>query len=166
MSKEEFLIKLREALNGEIPEYEIENHISYYIDYLSNVSDGKSVEDKLNELGDPRLIARTIIDTAAVTTDPLERKGKGTSYSDESSYSDSQNMHDDYANTGDNYHFHMFSWNDLAWYQKILFAVIAILIVVAIIGIVVVGVNLFFSIILPVLIVLFLVRFIISLTRR
>lgn len=64
MTKYEFLKELREALEGQVPMSEIEDSISYYRDYFSRQeADGRSEAEILEELGSPRLIAKSIIET-------------------------------------------------------------------------------------------------------
>ena len=64
MTKYEFLKELREALEGQVPMSEIEDSISYYRDYFSRQeADGRSEQEILEELGRPRLIAKSIIET-------------------------------------------------------------------------------------------------------
>lgn len=66
MTKQEFIEKLRSALNGKVPANVITDNIQYYEDYINTeVRKGKSEEEVLAALGDPRLIARTIITTSA-----------------------------------------------------------------------------------------------------
>ncbi|MBE5959971.1 MAG: hypothetical protein E7256_01075 [Lachnospiraceae bacterium] len=59
----EFIRELREALEGEVPESEIRSNIRYYEEYMNNERITKSEEEITAALGEPRLIARTIIDT-------------------------------------------------------------------------------------------------------
>ena len=64
MTKYEFLKELREALEGQVPMSEIEDSISYFRDYFSRQeADGRSEQEILEELGSPRLIAKSIIET-------------------------------------------------------------------------------------------------------
>lgn len=66
MTKQEFIEKLRLALNGKVPANVITENIQYYEDYINTeIRKGKSEEAVLAALGDPRLIARTIITTTA-----------------------------------------------------------------------------------------------------
>ena len=65
MTKQEFLEKLRLALNGKVPGNVVTENLQYYEDYINTeVRKGKSEEEVLSSLGDPRLIARTIITTS------------------------------------------------------------------------------------------------------
>ena len=63
MSKREFLSKLEEALVYEMPPRAVTENLRYYSSYIdSEKGKGRSEEEVLDELGDPRLIARTIIE--------------------------------------------------------------------------------------------------------
>lgn len=64
MTKQEFLEKLKTALSGRVNPEVVTENLRYYEDYINTeVRKGKSEEDVLGALGDPRLIARTIADT-------------------------------------------------------------------------------------------------------
>ena len=64
MSKQEFLERLRQALNGRVAPGVVTENINYYEDYINmEIRKGRSEEEVLTQLGDPRLIARTIVET-------------------------------------------------------------------------------------------------------
>lgn len=64
MDKQEFLDRLQQALLGEVPQRVIQENLSYYHGYIQDeVGKGRAERQVLEELGDPRLIARTIIDS-------------------------------------------------------------------------------------------------------
>lgn len=63
MTENEFLNILETTLNGEMPAAEVRANILYYRDYIDSSKGTKSEQEIMNELGDPRLIARTIIST-------------------------------------------------------------------------------------------------------
>ena len=64
MSKNEFLTILRGQLTGKIPTSEVASQIDYYEAYISGqMAKGVSEETVVEELGDPRLIAKTLIDS-------------------------------------------------------------------------------------------------------
>ncbi len=64
MRKEEFLQTLRRALTGDVPPEVVEENIRYYDSYIGEeVRKGRTEEEVIREIGDPRLIARTIEDT-------------------------------------------------------------------------------------------------------
>ena len=61
MKKQEFISELKEALEHNMSEQKIKEHVEYYEDYIRNeVKNGRSEEDVLSELGDPWAIAKTI----------------------------------------------------------------------------------------------------------
>lgn len=63
MTKQDFLDELRRMLNRELEADEVADNIQYYSDYIDEaVRSGKSEAQVLSELGDPRMIARTILD--------------------------------------------------------------------------------------------------------
>lgn len=64
MTKNEFLTILRGQLTGKIPTSEVESQIGYYEAYINGqIGLGNSEEAAVEELGDPRLIAKTLIDS-------------------------------------------------------------------------------------------------------
>lgn len=64
MGKQEFLEKLRTALNGRVSAEIVTENIRYYEDYINiEIRKGRSEEEVLAQLGDPRLLARTIVQT-------------------------------------------------------------------------------------------------------
>lgn len=65
MSKTEFLEKLRLALSGRLNVREVTDNLSYYEDYINTqMRLGHTEEEVISALGDPRLIAKTIIGTS------------------------------------------------------------------------------------------------------
>lgn len=164
MDKQEFLTILREHLIGEIPDYEIESNIRYYNDYIS-ASDGKKEEDKLEELGDPRLIARTIIDAYIASKENFGYGGYNPSHVyDEELYEKGDNTREtnqpNYDDLGR--HIKFYTWDTLKWYQKFM----AILVGVGIIAIIAFSIKLFFTVVLPVLVVIFVIRLIFGIFRK
>lgn len=63
MTKREFLDTLRTQLQGELSGAQIEGHLRYYNEYISEaVAQGRTEEEVLEELGNPVFIAKTILD--------------------------------------------------------------------------------------------------------
>lgn len=72
MNKRQFLNALQEALSYELPEPLVRSNVRYYSDYIdSELGRGRSSEELFADLGDPRLIARTIIDAAKSGSDGI-----------------------------------------------------------------------------------------------
>lgn len=65
MDKQEFLDILESALKERISQTAAAGHVAYYRNYIEEqIRSGKSESEILDMLGDPRLIARTLSDTA------------------------------------------------------------------------------------------------------
>ncbi len=75
MNREEFLDILRQQLEGNLPPDTLYNQLSFYRDYIDReIGSGKSEESVLAALGDPRLIAKTLIDTNDIPQPKIYRK--------------------------------------------------------------------------------------------
>ena len=82
MSREEFLRGLEEALAGEVPASVVRDNLNYYSSYLSQeLAKGRTMEEIIEEIGEPRIVARTIIDS----TDAAAEAGDYGAYEDRSS---------------------------------------------------------------------------------
>ena len=69
MSKQEFLDGLRRSLSGGLEAQEINDHIRYYSDYIdSQIRMGTPEEEVMASLGEPRLIAKTLLGMENVET--------------------------------------------------------------------------------------------------
>ncbi len=63
MTQRDFLDTLKKALNGQVPPHVVTENLNYYNTYLyDEIQKGRPEREVLEELGDPRLLARTIID--------------------------------------------------------------------------------------------------------
>ncbi len=64
MTRQEFISELRIALQGQVDPATIRDNVDYYETYIMQESrKGRTEEEVLAELGNPRLIAKTIIST-------------------------------------------------------------------------------------------------------
>ena len=80
MNRTEFLKTLQDSMEGEMPASEIAGNVQYYKEYIDSQSAVKGEQRVLEELGDPRLIARTLIDTYKLTNDPPAGQGSSAGY--------------------------------------------------------------------------------------
>lgn len=63
MNKEEFIMRLQHALASGMPGGQVDGHVRYYREYIdSEIHKGKTEEEVLSQLGDPRLLAKSIIE--------------------------------------------------------------------------------------------------------
>lgn len=75
MNKKEFLDILGRRLAQQLPQEKIAEYIRYYDEYLTEkVQQGMTEQEAIAQLGDPLLIARTIMDTSG------DEMGKKTVY--------------------------------------------------------------------------------------
>lgn len=127
MSREEFLRGLENALSGNVPPAVVRDNLRYYDDYIrSERQKGRSENDIMDELGDPRLIARTILDTT-----PEAAEGEYEEYHPFSSFagnSGRSSQQDDaqQAQSG-SYSGNIRYYNLNKWYWKLLAVVVVIL---------------------------------------
>lgn len=156
MKKEEFLSGLRAALALEIPDSEIESNLRFYEDYINGKIKEKEEEIVIDELGDPRLIAKTIIETYQIAHGPMYQNNKNDkSYNKSYEYEDyNDNEGDDYQRK-DNRGIKFQLQSPLKWYHKLLIFLIlmfALFIVIVVGGVII---RLLFSIGVPLLILYF-----------
>ena len=95
MDRNEFLKKLKEALSEYVDKSIVVEQLDYYDKYISDeVAKGRSEKDVIVELGDPRLLAKTIKTVSGssnAVNDYYEETKDGSSANQRSSQSGSQN---------------------------------------------------------------------------
>ena len=70
MSREEFLTELRKALQGRVSQQTVNDNLRYYEEYILTESHkGKTEAEVIAELGNPRLLAKSIIDAENATAE-------------------------------------------------------------------------------------------------
>lgn len=154
MNRQEFLHELRIALQGEISQRAIDEHVRYYENYIIEESrKGKSEEEVISQLGNPRLIAKTLIDTTEQFGTVNEEEYYSKHYNEEN-IGDEKGFHASYSDwTGWDVRFGKLKLN--SWYGKLLMILIAILIIIVAAHIV--------AFLLPVIIIIVMILLIISL---
>ena len=79
MTRFEFTIKLRKALSGRVNHVIVNDNVACYENYIdAEMKKGRKEKEILEELGDPRLIAKTIIDTAKESDRDSANEKEGT----------------------------------------------------------------------------------------
>lgn len=64
MTKQDFMDKLSAALNGRVAAHVLSDTVNYYDEYINvEMRKGRSEEEVMASLGDPRLLAKTIVET-------------------------------------------------------------------------------------------------------
>ncbi len=151
MNKTEFLQQLREALTTDLSSRAVEENIRYYSQYISDEErKGRTEEEILNELGDPWLIAKTIIDT-----------GVSEEANEYSSYGSSENS--DYQGYGRQSDYDgMKVYHVDTWWKKALI-IVGVIVVIGLILSLITGVV---SLLAPVLVPILIIAIIINLLKR
>lgn len=135
MNRGEFLQGLENALTGEVPSSVVQENLRFYDDYIrSEIQKSRSEADVMEELGDPRLIAKTIIDTTPGAGEEAfesyasgaDESRSGGTYQENGSRPNSGNQN------GPGMHYYDFS----KWYWKLLAMVIVVVVIVVVISIV------------------------------
>ena len=108
MNKEEFLYKMKDALDGQVSEIIISDNIDYYKNYInSEMLNGKSEIEVLDMLGDPRLLAKTVIEMQENDNNENNTKSENNKYNDDN-YDDYNQEEDDFSKRADNSKIHSF----------------------------------------------------------
>ncbi len=145
MNRSEFLETLRSQLTGQMHEGKVAAHVRYYEDYIqAQVRGGRSEQDVLVELGDPRLIARTLLDTDPDTGQE--------NYEEYSTYTDGEVDRQQSAGK------HVHVWRFDTWYSKLLGILILLIILFLVFHIL--------TVVLPVFIMVALIMLAISIIRN
>lgn len=152
MSREEFIDRLRISLKSGLAPSMVEEHVRYYEEYIrTEINKGKAEQEILASLGDPRLIARTIIETN--TSD--ENNGTNQSGSYEEEYNNNGYGYGGFQQTttrGNGELRRMYHVPGWVW------ILVTVLIIIVIIGIVMSVLSFLAPILIPILLVLFLVK--------
>ncbi|MDF2537922.1 MAG: putative rane protein [Herbinix sp.] len=149
MKKKEFLNILNEALLGEVSPDIIEQNLEYYSQYIGN--DSFREKSVVEELGDPRLIARTIIESERIA----KEKGK---YTENKYYNNGyeNDLNREEKESQGTKQSRSFAFGNIKWYHKFLLILIilALLAILIIIGQVIIRILFVFG--LPIILILLL----------
>ena len=145
MSRREFLEVLRGQLSGQMTQGRAAAHVRYYEDYIqSKVRAGTPEDEVIAQLGDPRLIAKTLLDTD--TVEEVYEESRSYSESDTGGYGNQEEK----------------NWKkklDLStWYGKLIVIAAAAVVIFLLISVL--------AAVLPFLIVLAVILYLISRWRK
>ena len=157
MNKKEFLDILYEQLSGQMPEGNIAAHVQYYRSYIEEEQrKGRSEGDILNELGDPRLIARTLLDTeASASGNPQTTEYYSESYDNRSAgYNGYENSDSGHGKVKQ----HSFHLDLTTWYGKLAVILIAAVVIILLCTVL--------SVLIPIMIIAGVIMYLISQFRK
>ncbi|MDO4277159.1 MAG: DUF1700 domain-containing protein [Eubacteriales bacterium] len=151
MDRREFLDTLASQLTGQMHEGKAAAHVRYYEDYIqSQVRGGRAESEVLAELGDPRLIAKTLLDTDPEAGQEVYEEAQ--SYQGYQGYSSEGSGQPGPGRTSS------FKLDLTTWYGKAIVLVIAGFLIVALLAVI--------GAVLPFFIILGIILFVISRFRR
>ncbi|MBR6697928.1 MAG: hypothetical protein IKL73_06655 [Lachnospiraceae bacterium] len=84
MNRMEFVDTLRATLALELPNDKVEENVRYYNDYILSMGDENRQKEEIERIGDPHLIAQTIIDAYKMSEPYKYEEQKMYGYSQES----------------------------------------------------------------------------------
>ena len=145
MSRQEFLQRLRDTLVGEVPGNVIEENIRYYDEYIrTEAAKGLTEEEVTGSIGDPRLIAKTIMEAE----ENAREEGRQSAYG---SYQDAgRTVYEEDDRTES--HYHRIDLNK--WYWKLLAFLVVLLFFGLVFGIITGVLSLLIPLMGPILMVL------------
>lgn len=147
MNRDEFLNGLQNILAQELPQSEIESNIRFYDEYIRTKSQEKEERLVMEELGDPRLIGKTIIEAYQVAHGYTASNQRETGY-----YEEDSRYADEETNYGrDTRGFNININSGLKWYHKLLMFLILFIIISVVIVVGGILIRIFFSIGIPLL---------------
>lgn len=153
MDRNEFVSTLRAVLSGEVPASVVEDNVRYYDSYISQeIAGGKSEREVMESLGEPRLIAKTIIDTNGSSQG---RETYGGSYTQSEP---EKGFHAEFNEDGGvDLKYRQFNLN--TWYGRLLLLILVILILTVVFTIVGGILSWVLPVLLPVLLIVWIIRF-------
>lgn len=121
MTKFQFLAEMKKALDGNVPESVIKENEIYYLNYIDEqIKAGKREREVLEMLGDPILIAKTIIET----------QGGSGSYESEAVYEKQEQAAENGEDTSAYFSIAGHVMDFSKWYVRLLAVIITIIVVV------------------------------------
>ena len=172
MTKNEFLEGLRKALGNDLDRETVQENVVYYDGYISvQVNLGRTEEEVTADLGDPWVIAQTIIDAEEAKRGT--GRNAGSSYTTANSgfsdlvYGDGGDYtREDYYDQNQGYQTHVHTFGFDTWWKKLLLILGIIGIIVLVVSIVGGIISLLAPILIPLVIIMLIIRLIGGSGRR
>lgn len=161
MTRLQFLAELRKALEDNVPDEVIRENERYYLSYIDEqVRSGKSEREVLEMLGDPALIAKTIIET----------QGGSGSYQSERSYEREERREERQQEAADSFgsyasvNGHVLDFSK--WYVRLLAGIVAVLLLIVVVAVLCVLFRIALWLAVPVMVILAVYILYVSLFQR
>lgn len=150
MTKQEFLSRLKEALENRLDSRAVQENMDYYRSYIEEETrHGRSEEEVTDELGDPWVIAQSVINMTESRAAAEGGYGPGNVFDDgEPGYSDRRG----YSDT----QIHTYMVN--SWWKRLLFLMGIIGIVLIVFAVIGGLISLVMPVVLPILVIIMVMR--------
>lgn len=146
MDRQKFIQKLKEALENDLSGRIVQDNLNYYNQYITDeMKKGRTEQEVVDELGDPWMIARTIIDSQEI-------QSAGASAGDYNRQEQSYDRPDSYRDEK----IHVFGLD--TWWKKLLLIVAVIAVVCIVFSIITGIISLVAPIAVPVLLIVIVVQ--------
>ena len=123
MTKAEFLEKLRIELSSGVTPQVLQENLNYYGQYIDDeIRKGRTESEVLAELGDPWILAKTIVDAQREeSVEDVIYDSDGRTYRGNSSTEESSNIH---------------VWSLDSWWKRLLLILVAVAVIVVIFAVI------------------------------
>ena len=160
MTKAEFISGLREALTGNLPLRAVEEQIIYYNQYITEEAEkGKREEEVIQALGDPWVLAQTIIEAEGGGAYQTVYDTDGEPIREEQTRRRNTERHGNKAYDNSEYgNVHLFRLDK--WWKKLLLILAVVMVILLVIAVITGLVQLLMPLIIPVIVILLVVRII------
>jgi len=161
MTKQEFLDELRQSLSGNVSSEAIMDSYRYYSTYIEDeMRSGKTEEQVVDELGKPSLIARSIIAAHTgereadeiYTEDGKTRRVKNNPFAQSNMFGAKEERTQREESPKKERKPFVFDFN--AWYAKVIYVLIFLLLVLIVFGLIKVGFWIIIHLGIPILLIL------------
>lgn len=165
MTRQEFIRKLQEALNGKLDAATIQDHLKFYDDcIIEEMRKGKSEQEVLELLGDPWAIAKTIVDASDGTDEEVVYENRSPF---NNSYNQTTQARDSYTGYGQKNEYgteHSYgSYHEFrldTWWKKALLILAVVFVVVVVVSVITGIISFLAPVLVPLLIIMIVIRLI------
>ena len=165
MTRQEFIRKLQEALNGKLDATEIQDHLKFYDDYIiEEMRKGKSEQEVLELLGDPWAIAKTIVDASDGTDEEVVYENRSPFNNSYNQTTQAQNSYTGYGQKNEYGTEHSYgSYHEFrldTWWKKALLILAVVFVVVVVVSVITGIISFLAPVLVPLLIIMIVIRLI------
>lgn len=161
MTQTEFLEQLKNALGNDLPPQAVQEQMAFYSQYINDeLASGKSEEEIMNDLGDPWVLARNIIDAPGASNQGSSAGYNSASGSEYNYNERGQNPQDNNYNRSYGNGQTRPELRPVPWWKVLLVILCAIMVIVGIISLITGVLSFLAPILVPIIVVMLVIRFV------